>query len=149
MASALFSDSLRGSSVKIGTIQRRLAWPLRKDDTHKSRSVNHFLLMYDLLEGSVGSALSSREASVACGLDMMSPKLEAAVSIHRACAYHQRVAYLCSGVADAYVTWAQVGKLESFCLSENLIPELVISLWMQQWGGQQKACEAATARLVP
>ena len=27
------SDSLRGSSVKIGTIQRRLAWPLRKDDT--------------------------------------------------------------------------------------------------------------------
>ena len=36
------SDSLRGSSVKIGTIQRRLAWPLRKDDTHKSRSVNIF-----------------------------------------------------------------------------------------------------------
>ena len=33
-------DSLRGSSIKIGTIQRRLAWPLRKDDTHKSRSVN-------------------------------------------------------------------------------------------------------------
>ena len=36
-------DSLRGSSVKIGTIQRRLAWPLRKDDTHKSRSVNNSL----------------------------------------------------------------------------------------------------------
>ena len=34
-------DSLRGSSVKIGTIQRRLAWPLRKDDTHKSRSEKH------------------------------------------------------------------------------------------------------------
>ena len=33
-----------GSSVKIGTIQRRLAWPLRKDDTHKSRrdSVHDF-----------------------------------------------------------------------------------------------------------
>ena len=30
-------DSLRGSSDKIGTIQRRLVWPLRKDDTHKSR----------------------------------------------------------------------------------------------------------------
>eukprot|EP00877_Chromochloris_zofingiensis_P004510 jgi/Chrzof1/1405/Cz10g06180.t1 len=27
-----------GTSVKIGTIQRRLAWPLRKDDTHKSRN---------------------------------------------------------------------------------------------------------------
>ena len=37
-------DSLRGSSVKIGTIQRRLAWPLRKDDTHKSRSVNECML---------------------------------------------------------------------------------------------------------
>ena len=27
-------DSLRGSSDESGTIQRRLAWPLRKDDTH-------------------------------------------------------------------------------------------------------------------
>ena len=35
-------DSFRGSSVKIGTIQRRLAWPLRKDDTHKSRSDSSF-----------------------------------------------------------------------------------------------------------
>ena len=35
-------DSLRGTSVKIGTIQRRLAWPLRKDDMHKSRSVPNF-----------------------------------------------------------------------------------------------------------
>ena len=32
------------SSVKIGTIQRRLAWPLRKDDTHKSRSYHYFFL---------------------------------------------------------------------------------------------------------
>ena len=43
-------DSLRGSSVKIGTIQRRLAWPLRKDDTHKSRSVpNFFCCIHTLL----------------------------------------------------------------------------------------------------
>ena len=33
------SDPLWGSSVKVGTTQRRLAWPMRKDDTHKSRSV--------------------------------------------------------------------------------------------------------------
>ena len=39
-----FMDSLRGSSDKIGTIQRRLAWPLRKDDTHKSRSVPSFCI---------------------------------------------------------------------------------------------------------
>ncbi len=32
------ADPIRRSSVKIGTIQRILAWPLRKDDTHKSRS---------------------------------------------------------------------------------------------------------------
>ena len=30
------------TSTKIGTIQRRLAWPLRKDDTHKSRRVDDF-----------------------------------------------------------------------------------------------------------
>ena len=34
------------SSDKIGTIQRRLAWPLRKDDTHKSRRVNCFFLVF-------------------------------------------------------------------------------------------------------
>ena len=33
------SHSLRGSSVELGTKQRRFAYPLRKDDTHKSRSV--------------------------------------------------------------------------------------------------------------
>ena len=40
-------DSLRGSSDKIGRRQRRLAWPLRKDGTHKLRSVTFFLLMRD------------------------------------------------------------------------------------------------------
>ena len=47
LADMTSSDSLRGSSVKIGTIQRRLAWPLRKDDTHKSRSVNNFFVAID------------------------------------------------------------------------------------------------------
>ena len=42
------SDSFRGTSVKIGTIQRRLAWPLRKDDTHKSRSVLNFLISVEI-----------------------------------------------------------------------------------------------------
>ena len=36
-------DSLRGSSANIGTIRRRLVCPLRKDDTHRSRSVNYFI----------------------------------------------------------------------------------------------------------
>ena len=39
-------DSLRGSSVKIGTIQRILAWPLRKNDTHTSRSVNILFMLH-------------------------------------------------------------------------------------------------------
>ena len=38
----LFDGTSLRSSAKIGTIQRRLAWPLRKDDTHKSRSVSNF-----------------------------------------------------------------------------------------------------------
>ena len=32
-------DSLRGSCAKLGTMRRILAWPLRKDDTHKSKSI--------------------------------------------------------------------------------------------------------------
>ena len=43
------TDSLRGSPVKIGTIQRRVAWPLRKDDTHKSRSVNNCIVVIDVI----------------------------------------------------------------------------------------------------
>ena len=46
LARNVLLDSLRGSSVKIGTIQRRLAWPLRKDDTHKLRSGNNFFAPY-------------------------------------------------------------------------------------------------------
>jgi hypothetical protein len=38
-----FLDTLQRSSVKIGTIQRRLAWLLCKDDTLKSRTVSTFL----------------------------------------------------------------------------------------------------------
>ena len=44
-------DSLWGSSDKIGMIQRRLAWPLRKDDTHRSRRVTSFLLVSDCVSG--------------------------------------------------------------------------------------------------
>ena len=52
-------DSLRGSSVKIGTIQRRLAWPLRKDDTHKSRSVPIFCYrIFSLPVGPLGAHLT-------------------------------------------------------------------------------------------
>jgi hypothetical protein len=53
-------DSLRGSSVKIGTIQRRLAWPLRKDDTHKSRSVSNFF---------APSHIDARSSRVRCGYE--------------------------------------------------------------------------------
>ena len=38
------TDCLRGSSAKIAAMQRSLALPLRKDDTHKSISVNSILL---------------------------------------------------------------------------------------------------------
>ena len=41
----LVAELLRESSVKIGTIQRRLAWPLRKDDTHKSRKYRTFFAL--------------------------------------------------------------------------------------------------------
>ena len=37
--------SARSPAVKLGTIQRRLAWPLRKDDTHNSRGTHHNFLL--------------------------------------------------------------------------------------------------------
>ena len=36
---SILLDTFRGSSAKIGTTQRKLAWPLRRDGTHKSSSV--------------------------------------------------------------------------------------------------------------
>ena len=41
----LYDGTSLRSSAKIGTIQRRLAWPLRKDDTHKSR-MYHFCFFH-------------------------------------------------------------------------------------------------------
>ena len=35
------ADFLRGLPFELGTMQRRLAWPPRKDDTRNSRSVNN------------------------------------------------------------------------------------------------------------
>ena len=35
-----------GTFDKLGTIQRRLAWPLRKDDTHKSRNGPNFFAVF-------------------------------------------------------------------------------------------------------
>ena len=40
-------DSLWGSSVKVGAVQRILARPLRKGDTHISRSVMRAILTND------------------------------------------------------------------------------------------------------
>uniref|UniRef100_A0A7N0TLG5 Uncharacterized protein n=1 Tax=Kalanchoe fedtschenkoi TaxID=63787 RepID=A0A7N0TLG5_KALFE len=42
------SNAPSGTSDKIGTIQRRLAWPLRKYDTHKSRNGPNFFCDFSL-----------------------------------------------------------------------------------------------------
>ena len=63
-------DSLRGSSDKIGTIQRRLAWPLRKDDTHKSKSVPSF----KALGSSLLAACLSLRAQIEPWLFFLLPK---------------------------------------------------------------------------
>ena len=54
--------SLRGPSIKIGTIERRLAWPLRMDDTHKSRNVVDFsqYVTIPLSLGGVGLSSTNR-----------------------------------------------------------------------------------------
>ena len=42
---SLVGTTFGWSSVKIGTIQRRLAWSLRKDDTHTLRKYHDFLTL--------------------------------------------------------------------------------------------------------
>ncbi|KAG6478359.1 hypothetical protein ZIOFF_061801 [Zingiber officinale] len=42
------------TSDKIGTIQRRLAWPLRKDDTHKSRNGPNFFFLLAQIAWRIG-----------------------------------------------------------------------------------------------
>ena len=72
-----------GSSDKIGTIQRRLAWPLRKDDTLKSRSVTSFLLMRDCIyvcmgvEACLESSLTLAKSLLCCNFHSLKACLEA------------------------------------------------------------------------
>ena len=55
-----------GTSDKIGTIQRRLAWPLRKDDTHKSRNGPNFFWSFFFKSVSSSSVLLCFSFSVSC-----------------------------------------------------------------------------------
>ena len=59
----LFDGTSLRSSAKIGTIQRRLAWPLRKDDTHKSRMYHFifFLFRKKMVEQNKLDALSGKK----------------------------------------------------------------------------------------
>ena len=52
-----------GSSVKTGTMQRILAWPLREDDAHKSRSVNNLLLSLEVLLLCMSNSFSQQQLS--------------------------------------------------------------------------------------
>ena len=56
------SEPRKRSSAKIGTIQRRLAWPLRKDDTHKSRMYHFFGFCAHCVRG--GDARVARESAI-------------------------------------------------------------------------------------
>ena len=54
------------SHDKIGTIQRRLAWPLRKDDTHNSRTYHFCFWLFTYLQ-SVG--YKTRAVTIYIGYD--------------------------------------------------------------------------------
>ncbi|MCD7471162.1 hypothetical protein HAX54_011475 [Datura stramonium] len=54
-----------GASDKIGTIQRRLAWPLRKDDTHKSRNGPNFFFPVVGGDAPVQTVIFCRQSSAA------------------------------------------------------------------------------------
>ena len=54
----------RSTYIKIGTIQRRLAWPLRKDDTHKWRSVPHARALCTRFSASGGGSISPNKLNI-------------------------------------------------------------------------------------
>ena len=89
-------DSLRGSSIKIGTIQRKLAWPLRKHDTHKSRSVNNTCDHCDI----ANTCCKMSKACTAEELAMLTPEIRLPAFRHvfgtlradRACLAHVHLA---------------------------------------------------------
>ena len=67
-------DSLRGSSVNIGTIRRILAWPPRKDDMHTSRSVNNMYATVTLCAKPVKGLLSVGAQPKAVGVNCSIPR---------------------------------------------------------------------------
>ncbi|KAF9672609.1 hypothetical protein SADUNF_Sadunf11G0060200 [Salix dunnii] len=64
-------DVPEGTSDKIGTIQRRLAWPLRKDDTHKSRNGPNFFLFFPACSNGSLPHLGSLKAKVLISIVMV------------------------------------------------------------------------------
>ena len=121
----LSSDSLRGSSVKIGTIQRRLAWPVRKDDTHKSRSVNNFLL----------SSVAPQRARAKSARQLLSQSSSA------------QQQYMVLLQSRQMQRQGGTGTVQSACCSHV---KKRVSEWTPRAGrNKKKACACASAQLVP
>ena len=103
-------DTLRGSSVKIGTIQRRLAWPLRKDDTHKSRSVHNFFFLF-------GPASSEQRPSVSttCFVSPLPVRGSSSSSSSSSSSTHSYVSTLCPPSASSRQTLRYCHSLSAKC----------------------------------
>ena len=62
------------TSVKLGTAQRRLAWPVRKDDMRKSRSVNNYYNNNNLCVGTLDRMSNKKQHRMAKDQDQASER---------------------------------------------------------------------------
>ena len=131
-------DPLRRSSVKIGTIQRRLAWPLRKDDTHKSRSVNNFFHRQCLVHGNLlrsappklppGSRLQVSVARALVMVVVIFSVQEFLLTIYAKWgSTSQLVACLVLRTNASSINFQQLRACQSFRLQENCVSKRVWS----------------------
>lgn len=72
-APSLTISRVSRTSVKIGTIQRRSAWSLRKDDTHQSRKYHLFFLRAPPCLQTLSSTMYSRQLCVLVPIPCRSP----------------------------------------------------------------------------
>ena len=132
------SDSLRRSSVKIGTVQRRLAWPLRKDDAHKSRSVNNFFHRQCLVHGNLlrsappklppGSRLQVSVARALVMVVVIFSVQEFLLTIYAKWgSTSQLVACLVLRTNASSINFQQLRACQSFRLQENCVSKRVWS----------------------
>ena len=138
----------QGPSVQIGTIQSRLAWPLRKDDLHKSRNVFKFFFGRGIgvtLQTLVLQVLPCRtagtgEACLACG-NHVAPVVKHSQSKTKQYREEQLLRRKRGGL---HKNLSGDGWLEHLEATKELRTDLN-NTWLGEHAGSRQKCESVVA----